>query len=66
MRGVKLVISDAHEGLKAAIRRTFGAGRHDRRYEKSYPSQSSRDSPQEQEGFEPPVPLADLGRFGPE
>ncbi|HTX52291.1 MAG TPA: IS256 family transposase [Candidatus Baltobacteraceae bacterium] len=25
LRGVKLVISDAHEGLKAAIRRTFGA-----------------------------------------
>src|SRR6201998_4851673 len=26
VRGVKLVISDAHEGLKAAIRRVFGAG----------------------------------------
>jgi putative transposase len=26
LRGVKLVISDAHEGLKAAIRRVFGAG----------------------------------------
>ena len=25
LRGVKLVISDAHEGLKAAIRRVFGA-----------------------------------------
>ena len=25
LRGVKLVISDAHEGLKAAIRRAFGA-----------------------------------------
>ena len=27
LRGVKLVISDAHEGLKTAIRRVFGAGR---------------------------------------
>jgi transposase-like protein len=27
LRGVKLVISDAHEGLKAAMRRVFGAGR---------------------------------------
>src|ERR671924_677862 len=26
LRGVKLVISDAHEGLKAATRRVFGAG----------------------------------------
>jgi transposase-like protein len=26
LHGVKLVISDAHEGLKAAIRRVFGAG----------------------------------------
>src|SRR6201981_2796698 len=26
LRGTKLVISDAHEGLKAAIRRVFGAG----------------------------------------
>jgi putative transposase len=26
LRGIKLVISDAHEGLKAAIRRVFGAG----------------------------------------
>jgi hypothetical protein len=26
LRGVKLVISDAHEGLKAAIRRVFGRG----------------------------------------
>jgi mutator family transposase len=26
LRGVKLVISDAHEGLKAAVRRVFGAG----------------------------------------
>jgi len=26
LRGVKLVVSDAHEGLKAAIRRVFGAG----------------------------------------
>src|SRR5438309_2797766 len=26
LRGVKLVISDAHEGLKAALRRGFGAG----------------------------------------
>jgi transposase-like protein len=26
LRGVKLVISDAHEGLKAAIRRVFGTG----------------------------------------
>jgi putative transposase len=26
VRGIKLVISDAHEGLKAAIRRVFGAG----------------------------------------
>ena len=26
LRGVKLVISDAHEGLKAAIRRVFGSG----------------------------------------
>src|SRR5881398_1856426 len=26
LKGVKLVISDAHEGLKAAIRRVFGAG----------------------------------------
>src|SRR6202007_2364309 len=26
LRGVKLVISDAHEGLNAAIRRVFGAG----------------------------------------
>ena len=25
LKGVKLVISDAHEGLKAAIRRVFGA-----------------------------------------
>ena len=25
LRGVKLVISDAHEGLKAAIRRVVGA-----------------------------------------
>jgi transposase-like protein len=25
LRGIKLVISDAHEGLKAAIRRVFGA-----------------------------------------
>ena len=25
LRGLKLVISDAHEGLKAAIRRVFGA-----------------------------------------
>src|SRR3712207_4176856 len=25
LRGVKLVVSDAHEGLKAAIRRVFGA-----------------------------------------
>jgi mutator family transposase len=25
LRGVKLVISDAHEGLKAAIRRVFSA-----------------------------------------
>ena len=25
LRGVKLVISDAHEGLKAAIRRVFGS-----------------------------------------
>src|SRR6202008_2617165 len=28
LHGVKLVISDAHEGLKAAIRRVFGAGWH--------------------------------------
>jgi len=28
LRGVKLVISDAHEGLKAATRRVFGAGWH--------------------------------------
>jgi transposase-like protein len=28
LRGVKLVISDAHEGLKAAVRRVFGAGWH--------------------------------------
>lgn len=27
LRGVKLVISDAHEGLKAAIRRVMGASR---------------------------------------
>jgi transposase-like protein len=27
LRGVKLVISDAHEGLKAAIRRVFGVVR---------------------------------------
>ena len=26
LHGVKLVVSDAHEGLKAAIRRVFGAG----------------------------------------
>jgi putative transposase len=25
LRGVKLVISDAHEGLKAAVRRVFGS-----------------------------------------
>jgi transposase-like protein len=26
LRGVKLVVSDAHEGLKAVIRWVFGAG----------------------------------------
>ncbi len=31
LRGVKLVISDAHEGLKAAIRRVMGTSWHRRR-----------------------------------
>ena len=36
LRGVKLVISDAHEGLKAAIRRVMGASWCQRRRESAH------------------------------